>query len=83
MCVGESVESELVEKFVFWEIVVVVLRVGGIFVCVFVDMFFFFVFEGEDKVDVVIMVNGDVVVVMFENVNVVLEFENELGESLK
>ena len=80
---GESVESELAEKSVSWETAAAVLRAGGTLARALVDTLFSLALEGEDKVDVATTVNGDVAVVMLENVNAAPELENELGESLK
>jgi peptidyl-prolyl cis-trans isomerase D len=80
---GESVESELAEKSVSWETAAAVPRAGGTLARALVDTLFSLALEGEDKVDVATTVNGDVAVVMLENVNAAPELENELGESLK
>ena len=80
---GESVESELAEKSVSWETATAVPRAGGTLARALVDTLFSLALEGEDKVDVATTVNGDVAVVMLENVNAAPELENELGESLK
>ena len=82
---GESVESELAEKSVSWETAAAVPRAGGTLALAraLVDTLFSLALEGEDKVDVATTVNGDVAVVMLENVNAAPELENELGESLK
>ena len=83
MRAGESVESELAEKSVSWETAAAVPRAGGTLARALVDTLFSLALEGEDKVDVATTVNGDVAVVMLENVNAAPELENELGESLK